>query len=74
MIYNDSSFGIKYFSNIEQRFTDETNEICGQAHKHIVAMAVSLRSLKKSLLYQCFFSHRWRLLHHNYTICERVLM
>ena len=52
MIYNDSSFGIKYFSNIEQRFTDETNEIRGQAHKHIVAMAVSLRSLKKA----CYIS------------------
>lgn len=52
MIYNDSSFGIKYFSNIEQRFTDETNEIRGQAHKHIIAMAVSLRSLKKA----CYIS------------------
>ena len=29
---------------------------------------------RKSLLYQRFLSHRWRLLHHNYTICERALI
>ena len=29
---------------------------------------------RKSLLYQWFSSLEWRLLHHNYTICERALM
>lgn len=29
---------------------------------------------RKSLLYQWLSSLRWRLLHHNYTICERALM
>ena len=29
---------------------------------------------RKSLLYQCFSSLERRLLHHNYTICERALM
>mgnify|MGYP004531532119 CR=1 FL=1 len=29
---------------------------------------------RKSLLYQRFSSLEWRLLHHNYTICGRVLM
>ena len=29
---------------------------------------------RKSLLFQWVSSLRWRLLHHNYTICERVLM
>ena len=29
---------------------------------------------RKSLLYQWLSSLRWRLLHHNYTICGRALM
>ena len=29
---------------------------------------------RKSLLYQWFSSLEWRLLHHNYTICERALV
>ena len=29
---------------------------------------------RKSLLYQWFSSLEWRLLHHNYTMCERALM
>ena len=29
---------------------------------------------RKRLLYQRFSLLRWRLLHHNYTICERALM
>lgn len=29
---------------------------------------------RKSLLYQWLSSIRWRLLHHNYTICGRALM
>ena len=29
---------------------------------------------RKSLLFQWISSLRWRLLHHNYTICERALM
>ena len=32
------------------------------------------KKLRKSLLYQRFSSLKWRLLHHNYTICERALM
>ena len=45
---------------------DEENTLC-MPWKHP-------KKPRKSLLYQWFSSLEWRLLHHNYTICERALM
>lgn len=58
-------------------YTEEKGTVteCGEREKDPFYLPWQYpKKPRKSLLYQWLSSLRWRLLHHNYTICERALM
>ena len=53
---------------------DETSERTQYEEDPVYLPRQYPKKPRNSLLYQCFSSLERRLLHHNYTICERALM